>query len=89
MKKTLTDFKKRLRAIRRARGNGNADVALAALEKMLKAWPDHPHLLVEKSRLVQLSENGKLPLTDAKRALERAIAVDVAFKELEGPAVER
>jgi tetratricopeptide (TPR) repeat protein len=76
MKTAKSDFKQQLRAIRRARRNGNADAALAELEKMLKTWPDHPHLLVEKSRLIQLSENPLLPLAHAKRALKRAIAVD-------------
>jgi type 1 glutamine amidotransferase len=76
MKTTTVDFKKCLAGVRRGAEMGHVGRALAALEKMLKTWPDHSTLLVEKSRLIQLSKHGEL--TEAKRALQRATEVDDA-----------
>jgi hypothetical protein len=74
MKTTSTDFKKRLAGIRRAATNGNADRALVELDKMLKVWADHPCLLVEKSRLIQLSDHGALE--DVKHLLKQVTEID-------------
>lgn len=70
MKTKTADFKKSLGRVRRVAENGEVDRALAALEKMLNTWPDQPLLLLEKARLIQLSERGSL--AEAKRALKRA-----------------
>ncbi len=74
MKTKTANFRKPLERIRRIAECDDADVALIALEKMLVTWPDHPALLIEKSRLVQLSEYGEL--TEAKNALKRAAEFD-------------
>jgi tetratricopeptide (TPR) repeat protein len=74
MKATSADFKKRLSGIRRTAKSGKADRALVELDKMLKLWPDHPRLLVEKSRLIQLSDHGELE--DVKQSLHRATEID-------------
>jgi tetratricopeptide (TPR) repeat protein len=74
MKAKIAGFKKRLKAIRRIERTQGADRALAGLQRMLHAWPEHPVLLLEKSRLIQLSDQGEL--TDAKTALKRATETD-------------
>jgi len=61
MKIKTTDFKKHLRAVRRIARTSGADRALIGLKQMLKTWPDHPILLLEKSRLIQLSERANSP----------------------------
>jgi hypothetical protein len=73
MKTVTADFQKRLKRVRRLAENGNADRALAALQNMQKTWRDHPVLLVEQARLIQLSERGNLH--QARRALARAAEV--------------
>lgn len=70
MKTRKSNFKKELARVRRFAANDKADRALGLLERMLTYWPKNPTLLVEKSRLIQLSEHGELG--EAKRALQQA-----------------
>ena len=74
MKTSIADFKTRLKRVRRSANNGHVDRALRELKRMLTTWPEHPTLLLEYGLLLQLSEHGSL--SDAKRALQRAVKVD-------------
>lgn len=54
----------------------NYDKALAEVETLLETWPGNPHLHVLKASLVQLQEEPKYELDEAKQALQRAIELD-------------
>lgn len=72
----LRALKKRLSNVSRLWDEENFDEALAEVETLLDTWPGNPHLHVLKASLVQLQEQPKYDLDDAKQALQRAIELD-------------
>jgi len=52
------------------------DAALAEVESSLKTWPGNAHLHVLWASLVQLQEDPKHDLEDAKLALQQAVELD-------------
>jgi tetratricopeptide (TPR) repeat protein len=52
------------------------DKALAEVESLLEAWPGNAHLHVLRASLVQLQENPKYDLDEAKQALQQAVELD-------------
>jgi len=52
------------------------DKALARVESLLETWPGNPHLHVLKASLIQLQEEPKYKLDEAREALQQAIELD-------------
>jgi tetratricopeptide (TPR) repeat protein len=75
--KSSNSMKRGLAYVRRQWRAGRYDHALAGVERLLKDWPDNPHLLTLRGNLIQLQENQEGPtLNDAKLALQRAVDLD-------------
>jgi len=72
----LRAFKQKLAAVARLREEKRYDDALAAVEEMRKTWPGNGHLLVLWADLVQLQENPRHSLDEAKQALQHAMELD-------------
>lgn len=73
---TLRALKQRLSNVSRLWDEEDYDEALAEVETLLETWPGNPHLHVLKASLLQLQEEPKYDLDEAKRALQRAIELD-------------
>jgi lipopolysaccharide biosynthesis regulator YciM len=52
------------------------DKAFAAVEALLETWPGNAHLYILWASLVQLQENPKCDLDEAKQALQHAVELD-------------
>ena len=73
---TLRALKQRLSTVSRLWDEKDYDKALAKVEALLKTWPGNPHLHVLRASLVQLQEEPKYDLDEAKQALQQAIELD-------------
>jgi tetratricopeptide (TPR) repeat protein len=72
------EFKQKLSTVSRLWDEQDYDQALAEVERLLETWPGNPHLHVLKAGLVQLQEEPKYELDEAKKALHQAIELDQA-----------
>ena len=72
----LRAFKQKLSAVNRLWADQDYDQALAEVESLLKAWPGNGHLHILFASLVQLQEDPKHSLDEAKQALRQAIDLD-------------
>src|SRR5438128_344282 len=75
---TLRGLKQRLSTVSRLWDEEDYDQALAEVESLLETWPGNPHLHVLKAGLVQLQEEPKYDLDQAKESLHQAIELDKA-----------
>lgn len=73
---SLRALKQRLSTVSRLWDEEDYDKALAEVEVLLEAWPGNPHLHVLKASLVQLQEEPKYDLDEAKQALRQAVELD-------------
>lgn len=73
---TLRGLKQKLSTVSRLWDEENYDQALAEVETLLQTWPGNPHLHVLRANLVQLQEEPKYDLDEAKQALRQAIELD-------------
>ncbi len=76
--KSAARFRRGLEKIRRLCSADHYHQALAEAIRLLKSWPDNPHLLSLWGNLIQLQEDegGSPTLEDAKAALARAVELD-------------
>jgi tetratricopeptide (TPR) repeat protein len=66
-----------LAKVQRQSQAGRYDKALALLDELLPAWPNHPPLLVRRAELLQLQEDRDASsLKEAKAALHQALELD-------------
>jgi tetratricopeptide (TPR) repeat protein len=76
--KRAVSLKRGLEKIRQLAAAERYRQAFLAADKLLEEWPDNPHLLVTWANLLQLQEADLgPPLEEAKRALQRAVDVDL------------
>ncbi len=73
--KTST-FRRKLSAVRAAERKSDYAKALAGLDALIEEVPGNPSLLVRRAMLIQLLEDGGLPLNEAKQALQVALQLD-------------
>jgi hypothetical protein len=73
---TLRGFKQKLSTISRLWEDKDYDTALAEVEALLKTWPGNGHLHILWASLVQLQEDPKATLDEAKQALHQAADLD-------------
>ena len=77
MIKSSASMKRGLARVRHQWRARRYDRALAEVDRLLKNWPDNPHLLTMRGNLIQLQEDDQGPtLKDAKLALQRAADLD-------------
>ncbi len=69
-------LKQRLSAVMRLWNREEYDKALAEIEILLERWPGNLHLYVLKAGLLQLQDEPKYDLDEAKLALQQAIDFD-------------
>jgi tetratricopeptide (TPR) repeat protein len=80
--KSTSSFKHGLARVRRAWLARDFAKALAEVDKLLKQWPDNPHLLVLWADLIQLQDtDGEPTIEGAKAAYRRAIALNADSPE--------
>lgn len=72
----LRGFKQKLSTVSRLWEEKNFDTALAEVESLLNIWPGNAHLHILWASLVQLQEDPKHDLEEAKRALQQAVELD-------------
>jgi tetratricopeptide (TPR) repeat protein len=72
----LRGFKQKLAAVSRLWEEKDYDTALTEVETLLESWPGNPQLLVLWASLVQLQENPRHDLEEARRALQQAVELD-------------
>jgi lipopolysaccharide biosynthesis regulator YciM len=72
----LRGLKQKLSLVSRLWEEKDYDTALAEVESLLKIWPGNAHLHVLWASLVQLQEDPKHDLDEAKQALQRAVELD-------------
>jgi tetratricopeptide (TPR) repeat protein len=77
----VQEFKRGLASIRELWDEKGYDQALAQVEEMLLVWPGNPQLHILWSSLVQLQDKPKNSMSEAKRALQTAIALDPSSPE--------
>lgn len=73
---SLKSFKQQLAAVSGHWNNEEYGAALAEVEALREVWPGNAHLLVLWAGLVQLGDDPRLTLDQAKRALRRAGELD-------------
>jgi tetratricopeptide (TPR) repeat protein len=73
---SLRGFKQKLSAVSRLWEEKDYDTALAEVESLLKRWPGNAHLHILWASLVQLQEDPKHDLNEARQALQQAIELD-------------
>ncbi len=73
---SLRGFKQKLSTVSRLWDENDYDAAIAQVESMLDIWPGSAHLHVLWASLVQLQENPKHTLAEAKQALHQAVELD-------------
>jgi tetratricopeptide (TPR) repeat protein len=72
----LRAFKQKLSTVNRLWEEKDYDTALAEVEGLLKVWPGNGHLHILWASLVQLQDDPKHSLDEAKKALHKAIELD-------------
>jgi tetratricopeptide (TPR) repeat protein len=72
----LRGFKQKLSTLSRLWEEKDYDTALAEVEILLKVWPGNAHLHILWASLVQLQEDPKHGLDEAKQALRQAVELD-------------
>jgi len=72
----LRAFKQKLSTVNRLWEKKDYDTALAEVEDLLKVWPGNAHLHILRASLVQLQEDPKYSLDEAKKALQQAVELD-------------
>jgi tetratricopeptide (TPR) repeat protein len=72
----LRGFKQKLSAVSRLWRDKDYDTALAEVESLLDRWPGNAHLHILWASLVQLQEEPKHELAEAKEALQQAVELD-------------
>jgi tetratricopeptide (TPR) repeat protein len=72
----LRGLKQKLSTVSRLWDEANYGQALAEVETLLKSLPGNPHLHVLKASLVQLQNEPKHDLDEAKQALQQAMELD-------------
>ncbi len=72
----LRTFKQNLSVISGLWEERDFDAALVKVEELRKTWPGNGHLHILWARLVQLQEDPKSSLEEAKQALQQAIDLD-------------
>jgi tetratricopeptide (TPR) repeat protein len=75
---SLRGFKHKLATVSRLWEEKDYDTALAEVERLLKVWPGNAHLHVLWASLVQLQDDPKHGLDEAKQALQQAVELDKA-----------
>jgi tetratricopeptide (TPR) repeat protein len=75
----LRGFKQKLATVSRLWEEKDYDTAFAEVESLLKVWPGNAHLHILWARLVQLQEDPKHNLDEARRALQQAAELDKDF----------
>lgn len=73
---SLRGFEQKRAAISRLWEEGDYDSALVEVERLLEKWPGNGHLHILWASLVQLQENPKDSLEEAKQSLQRAVDLD-------------
>src|SRR5438552_12539855 len=73
---TVSTFKRTLSAVMRHWDERDYDQALAKVAGLLKEWPGNGHLHILWASLVQLQEDPKHSLDEARQALQQAIELD-------------
>ncbi|MCI0684219.1 MAG: hypothetical protein L0Y71_19085 [Gemmataceae bacterium] len=73
---TLRSFKQSLSAISRLWEEKDYDTALTKVEELRRTWPGNSHLHILWAGLVQLQENPRHSLEEARQALQQAIDLD-------------
>jgi hypothetical protein len=74
----LQTFRQKLAVVSRRWDEEHYDAALAEVEALRDAWPGNAHLLILWARLVQLQEDAKHSLEEAKQVLQQAAELDKA-----------
>jgi tetratricopeptide (TPR) repeat protein len=69
-------FKQKLSTVNRLWEKKDYDTALAEVEELRKVWPGNAHLHILWASLVQLQEDPKYSLHEAKKALQQAVELD-------------
>jgi len=69
-------FKQKLSTVNRLWEEKDYDKALAEVEGLLKVWPGNGYLHILWASLVQLQEDPKHSLDEAKKALQQAVELD-------------
>lgn len=72
----LRGFKQKLSTVSQLWEDQDYDAALADVESMLRTWPGNAHLHTLWASLVQLQEQPKHGLDEAKQALQQAVDLD-------------
>jgi tetratricopeptide (TPR) repeat protein len=72
----LRGFKQKLAVVSRLWDDRDYDAALIQAESLLKAWPGNVHLHVLWASLVQLQEDPRHDLAEARQALQQAVELD-------------
>jgi lipopolysaccharide biosynthesis regulator YciM len=72
----LRGFKQKLAVVSRLWDDRDYDTALAQVESLLQTWPGNPHLHAMWAGLVQLQDNPKHDLAEARQALQQAVDLD-------------
>jgi tetratricopeptide (TPR) repeat protein len=73
---TPRGLKQRLATVSRLWAAAAYDKALAEVESLLEVWPGNAHLHLLRASLIQVQEEPKYHLDEAKRALQQAIELD-------------
>jgi hypothetical protein len=69
-------WKQRLATISRLWAEKDYDKAMSEVESLLKMWPGNAHLHILKASLIQLQDDPKYDLEEAKETLLRAAELD-------------
>jgi len=69
-------FKQRLATVSRLWEKKDYDKALTEVESLLETWPGNAHLHILRANLVQLQEEPKYELDEARQALQHAVELD-------------
>ncbi len=72
----LRGFKQKLSTVSQLWEDKDYDAALAEVESLLHSWPGNAHLHILWASLVQLQEEPKHELDEAKQALLQAVELD-------------
>ena len=72
----LRGFKQKLSTVSRLWEEKDYDSAVAEVESLLKCWPGNAQVYVLWASLVQLQEDPKNALDEAKQALQQAVELD-------------
>lgn len=77
----LRGLKQKLAVVSRLWDDRDYDAALAQVDSLLKAWPGNAHLHVLWASLVQLQDDPKHDLEEARQALQEAVELDKGSPE--------